>query len=186
MIFPKFFTIFILAGLVLSACGSLGASLNASDALAQGKAQFVSLCASCHSVDGTGSDIAPSVIGHTAEAIAKQVRNPVGGMPAFSQGLLPDSDLELLVQYVVSLGGEEAHPEIMPSEEEQIHLMAALEAIEDPQNVDREVAINHLQQAMALGTEEAAAVYAELIEAIENGKASTARHELEELLGMTD
>jgi hypothetical protein len=64
--------------------------------------------------------------------------------------------------------------------------MAALEAIEDAENIDRELAINHLQQAMALASGAAAEIYAELIEDIESGKAGTARHELEELLGMMD
>jgi mono/diheme cytochrome c family protein len=175
-----------LAALVLSGCGAAGSVQGSADALAQGETQFVSLCASCHGVDGTGSDIAPPVVGHPAEAITAQVRNPEGGMPAFSESLLSDPNLELLVQYVLSLGGEETHTEIVPSEGEQVHLMAALEAIEDAENIDRELAINHLQQAMALASGAAAEIYAELIEDIESGKAGTARHELEELLGMMD
>jgi DNA-binding GntR family transcriptional regulator len=64
--------------------------------------------------------------------------------------------------------------------------LVAFEAIEDYQNMDREAAINHLQQAVALASSEAAEEYAELIEAIEDGKAGNARHELEEMLGMME
>ena len=71
-----------------------------------------------------------------------------------------------------------------PSDEEMLHLMAAYEAIADSQNMDGELAINHLQQAMALASGAAAEKYAELIEDIESGKSGTARYELEELLGM--
>ena len=147
--FPELFTIFLLVGFVLSACAPSGPSASASDALAEGSGEFIAQCASRHSVDGTGSNFAPSVVGRSAEVIAMQVRNPGGGMPAFSSALLSDEDLDLLVKYVLSLGGEEAHEEIVPSEEEEIHLAAALEAIEDYQNMDREAAISHLQQAVA-------------------------------------
>lgn len=183
---PKLFTVLVLAGLVLSACASSAPSASTSDALAEGKDEFISQCASCHGVDGTGSDFAPSVIGRSAEVLTTQVRNPVGGMPAFPSAALSDANLDLLVQYVLSLNeGEEAHEEITPSEEELVHLLAAFEAIEDYLNMDRETAISHLQQALALASSEAAAdEYAELIEDIEGGKAGNARHELEELLGV--
>jgi mono/diheme cytochrome c family protein len=184
---PKLFTIFLLVGLVLSACAPSGPSASASDAIAAGRGEFIAQCASCHSVDGTGSDMAPSVIGRSAEVLTTQVRNPVGGMPAFSSAVISDANLELLVQYVLSLNeGEEIHKEITPTEEERVYLLVAFEAIEDYQNMDREAAINHLQQAVALASSEAAEEYAELIEAIEDGKAGNARHELEEMLGMME
>jgi len=185
---PKMFIVSALAALVLSACGSSGVSQNTSDALGQGQTQFTSLCASCHSVNGTGSDLAPSIIGLPGDAIKAQIRNPNGAMPAFSAEVLSDANLDLLVQFVLSLGGsdETADEEITPSEQEKVHLMAAYEAIADYQNMDRETAINRLQQAIALASGTAAAKYTELIEAIQDGKAGTARYELEELLGITD
>lgn len=179
---------FVLAGFVLAACGPSATSQAVSDTLAQGKTQFDAFCASCHGGDGSGSASAPSVFGHGAEEIMMQVRNPSGNMPTFSSTLLSDSDLELLVQYALSLGAgrEEAHAEIMPGDEEKAHLMAAYAATNDSETVDSEVAINHLQQAIALATDEAAAVYDEMIESIEFGDMHDVNHEMEELLGMVE
>jgi len=182
----KLLLLFVLAGLVLAACGASGPSQAVSDPLAQGKTKFDVLCASCHGEDGTGSGSAPSIFGHDSEEIRMQVRNPEGDMPTFSSTLLSDDDLELLAQYAMSLSAEreEANADIMPGEEEKAHLMAAYEAINDSQNMDSEAAINHLQQAIALATAEAAAVYDELIESLEFGNTHDVNHELEELLGM--
>ena len=184
----KLLAVFVVAGLVLAACGPSAPSQAGSDTAAQGKSQFDAFCASCHGGDGTGSASAPSIFGHDSEEIMSQVRNPAGNMPTFSSTLLPDSDLELLVQYALSLDSErkETHADIMPSDEEKAHLMAAYAAINDSETVDSEVAINHLQQAMALTTDEAAAVYDEMIQAIEFGDTHDVNHELEELLGMAE
>lgn len=182
----KLLPLFVLASFVLAACGTSEPSQAGSGPLAQGKTKFDVLCASCHGGDGTGSGSAPSILGHDAEEISLQVRNPEGNMPTFSPTLLSDNDLELLVQYAMSLSAErgEAHTDILPGEEEKAHLMAAYEAISDSQNVDSEAAINHLQQAIALATDEAASVYAEIVDYIEFGNAHDANHELEELLGL--
>lgn len=172
--------------LVLAACGSAGQS-GATTSDAQGQELFVSNCGECHGNDATGSDKAPTIIGHTIEKVKEQVRTPEGDMDAISPDKLSDSDLELIAQFVASLGaGEEAHEEITFSDEERTHLMAAYEAIKDKDNIDRETAVQHLEQADALATDEAAKLYEELIEAIEAKKAGTARHELKELLGLMD
>jgi len=178
--------VWALAALVLSGCGASGSAQVSADALAQGETQFVTFCAACHGVDGTGSDIAPSVIGHPADAILAQVRNPIGEMPAFTSGTISDTNLTPRRVCVLSLDSSEGEQDaaFTPSDEEMLHLMAAYEAIADSQNMDGELAINHLQQAMALASGAAAEKYAELIEDIESGKSGTARHELEELLGM--
>ena len=184
----KLLLLFVLAGLVLAACGASGPSQAVSDPLAQGKTKFDVLCASCHGEDGTGSGSAPSIFGHDSEEIRMQVRNPEGNMPSFSSTLLSDSDLEVLVQYALSLSAEreEAHADIIPGEEEKAHLMAAYEAINDSPELDSEAAINHLEQAIALATDEAASMYAEIVNYIELGNAHDANHELQELLGMEE
>ena len=183
---------FALVGVVLVACGT-GVSADPIDA---GRNSFVSQCASCHSVDGTGSDRAPTVLGRSEELLVAQVRDPEGEMPAFSIGVLPDDELDLIVHYVSSLEDVtdsdhaeehgEAMEEFQPSEAEEVHLFAAFEAIEDYMNMDRQVAITHIQQAISLASAEAAQEYAELIDSIEDGKAGNARHELEEMLGMME
>lgn len=184
----KLLALFVVAGFVLAACASSARSQAVSDPLAQGKTKFDVLCASCHGGDGTGSGSAPSILGHDVEEIRLQVRNPEGNMPSFSSTLLSDSDLEVLVQYALSLSAkrEEAQTDIMLGEEEKAHLMAAYEAINDSLELDSEAAINHLQQAIALATDEVASVYAEIVNYIELGNAHDANHELQELLGMEE
>ena len=178
----------LVAILVLSACGPSATQVadTSSIDLAQGKSQFALNCGECHGNDGTGTDEAPAIGGHSLEEVMEQVRNPMGDMEAIAPDVLSDADLQLIAGFVASLPGEEAHPEITPTEEESVHLLAAFEAIEDYEQMDREAAIDHLQQALALATGESAEVYAELIEAIESGKAGTARHELKELLGLAE
>lgn len=185
--FPKLLALFVLAGFVLAACGLSGTSLVVSDSQAQGKAEFGVFCANCHGGDGAGSDSAPSIFGHDGEEIRAQVRSPIGSMPSFSPMLLTDGDLDLIVEYALSLGAErqEAQAHLAPGEEEKAHLLAAFEAI-DVQNADPDAAINHLQQAMALASGDAAAVYAEMIESIEFGKTDDVHRELEMLLGITE
>ena len=182
--FPKSIAAVLLVMLLLAACNSASNPQAIADPQGPGEAKFTSLCASCHGIDGSGSNLAPAVIGRSAEELIEQVRNPVGDMPGFSSSLISDEDLELIAQFVVSLGSgeEEAHEAIKPSEEQEVHLVAALEALEDPE-MDSEGAIGHLQQALALASGEAAEEYAELIEAIEDDKAGNAIHELEEMLG---
>jgi hypothetical protein len=147
---------------------------------------FALNCGECHSEDGTGTDEAPAVLGHTADQVKEQVRTPEGDMDAIAADKLSDADLALLAEYVASLGGEEAHPAIEPSEEERVHLEAAFEAIEDYENMDRQAAVTHLEQAVALATGEAAELYEDMLASVKAEKAGNARHELRELLGMVE
>jgi mono/diheme cytochrome c family protein len=155
-------------------------------ALAQGKALFATNCGECHSNDGSGSNEAPAVLGHTAEQVKAQVRNAEGAMQAIPPDKLSDADLERVAAFIASLPGEEAHPDIRPSEEERVHLEAALEAIEDYEHMTPPVAIAHLEQAVALTSGETAAFYEALVDSIQAEKAGNARHELKELLGLED
>jgi len=62
----------------------------------------------------------------------------------------------------------------------------AYEAIEDHENMDRETAITHLEQAVALASGEAAELFDKMLESIKAGKAGNARHELKALLGLAE
>ncbi len=183
----KVIPLFVMLSLVLAACGSTGEPKSELPAN-QGQELFALNCGECHGNDGTGTDEAPTILGHTLEQVKEQVRTPEGDMEAILPEKLSDADLELIAQFVVSLGsGEEAHGgEISLSDEERIHLMAAYEAIEDHENMDREAGIEHLEQAAALATGESAEFYEEMISLIEAKKAGTARHELKELLGLME
>ncbi|MBI3360523.1 MAG: cytochrome c [Chloroflexi bacterium] len=186
--FRKLLPVIAIAALGLAACSSPPAQSSAGSAggpdVSQGKALFATNCGECHSDDGTGTDEAPNVAGHTAEQVKAQVRQPEGDMKAIGADKLSDADLEKIAAFVVSLPGAEAHPDIKPTDEEMIHLKAAFQAIEDHENMDRDAAITHLDQAAALASGDTAKLYEEMLEAVKAKKAGNARHELKELLGM--
>ena len=180
----------VVIALALAACGTPSAPPAAQGssgaATSTGQELFALNCGECHSDDGSGTDEAPAVFGHTVEEVKEQVRNPTGEMDVIPPDKLSDADLALIVEYVASLGGAEAHPDIQPSAEEQTHLMAAYEAIKDHENMDRQAALDHLDQAAALANGEGAELYEDMLASIKAEKAGNARHELEELLGLAE
>lgn len=62
-------------------------------------------CASCHGQNGEGSSSVPSLVGVdlTQEQVRRQVRNPKGAMPAFSEAQITDSEMDMIDTYVTSL-----------------------------------------------------------------------------------
>ena len=186
----KLLAVSLAAALLLAACGTSTqpAAPPPVAANVQGQELFALNCGECHSDDGAGTDEAPAVRGHTVEDVLKQVREPEGDMEAILPDKLSDADLQLIAEYVSTLPGEEAHPDTLrePTDEEAVHLKAAFESIEDYENMNREAAITHLDQAVALASGDAAELYEELIKAIEAKKAGNARHELKELLGLEE
>src|SRR5215207_808204 len=50
-------------------------------------------CSACHGMNAEGTDVGPSLAGHTAEQVHQQVRSPLAQMPAYSQEQLSDEDL---------------------------------------------------------------------------------------------
>jgi mono/diheme cytochrome c family protein len=189
----KLIPLITLLALILAACGSPSAStpatpkgLNPVASAAQGQQLFQLNCGECHGKDSTGTDEAPAVLGHTADEITKQVRTPEGDMKAIAPAKLSDADLAQIVQYVTGLGGADAHPDIKPTDEERVHLMAAYESIKDHDKLDRQTATNHLQQAGALASGDAADMYNAMITWIKSGKAGNARHELKDMLGLME
>lgn len=184
--YHKLVPLLIAFSLVLAACGS--AAPSAATSKSQGQELFVLNCGECHGNDGTGTDEAPTILGHTSEQVSEQVRTPEGDMEAISSEKLSDADLQLIAQFVAGLQQSEvAHGgAISLSDEQRIHLLASYEAIEDHENMDREAGIEHLQQAAALATGETAEFYEKMAGLIESQKAGTARHELKELLGLME
>ncbi len=185
----KLLPLLILAILVLTACGAPSTVPGPGSAVSStntGQELFALNCGECHGKDASGTDEAPALYGHTADQVTKQVRTPEGDMKAIPPDKLSDADLAIIVQYVTSLGGKEAHPEIKPSAEEITHLTAAYQAIEDHEHMDRQAALNHLEQAIALSSGEATEFYTEMVASIKAEKAGNTRHELKELLGMEE
>ncbi len=188
--FRKLLALFILVTLVLTACGAPAAPVQSAAQTSgntSGQDLFALNCGECHGKDGSGTDEAPAVFGHTVAQITQQVRTPEGDMKAIPPDKLTDADLALIVQYVTGLSSKEAHSEsVKPSDEERVHLMAAYEAIQDHEKMDRQAAIDHLEQAVALASGEASNRYEDMVASIQAEKAGNARHELKELLGMEE
>jgi len=179
-------TFLLLAALVLAACSAPTQPTGAAPDVAGGQELFALNCGECHGEDGLGTDEAPAVLGHSVEELTNQVRTPEGDMEAIPPDKLSDEDLALIAAYVASLPAEAAHSDVAASPDAVPHLEAALEAIRDHENMDRETALAHLEQAAALTDGEEAELYQEFIESIVQGRAGNARHEMKELLGLME
>lgn len=78
----------------------------------RGQQLFVSKgCSACHGTQGEGSGIAPALGGHTGEQVKRQVRSPVGLMPAFSPDQISNQELEQIAQYLTTLAVDHQHDE---------------------------------------------------------------------------
>ena len=59
-----------------------------------GQALYIAAgCGACHGQNAEGTDIAPSLAGHTSRQVHQQVRSPLAQMPAYPEEQLPDDDL---------------------------------------------------------------------------------------------
>ena len=66
-------------------------------------------CIACHGMNAEGSDTAPALAGHEPMRIRRQLRMPMGIMPLFTPDKISSEELELIVAFITSLGGEHAH-----------------------------------------------------------------------------
>jgi len=62
-------------------------------------------CGMCHGIDALGGPVAPLIAGSSLETVKHMVREAPGGMPAYAQGALSDSDLEAMAGYLAGLPG---------------------------------------------------------------------------------
>lgn len=85
-------------------------------------------CAACHGDNAEGTDIGPSLPGHSAEVIARQIRAPLGSMPAYGANRLSDADVDLIVEYITSLAppAEHVEPLDLPGQLAVHHWMALI------------------------------------------------------------
>lgn len=80
--------------------------------VSRGQQLFVSKgCSACHGAQGEGTGIAPALGGHTGGQVKRQVRSPVGLMPAFAPDKISDAELEQIAQYVTTLAVDHQHDE---------------------------------------------------------------------------
>ena len=176
-------------GALLAACGQPSPTATTPPAatlspVEQGERLFaVKGCATCHGLGAAGSDIAPALPGHSAEQVLRQVRNPVGSMPAFGAERISDQELDMLAVYVESLeaGGVHSEPTaIALGDAVAMHHWMALGALADEDTTE---AIHHVRHVIELiedaghrGRMEAVLV------SLESGQLHDAEHEIEGML----
>ncbi len=138
-------------------------------------------CAQCHGAQGEGG-VGPPLAGHTPDAIIRQVRNPVGAMPAYPPERLSDEDLNKIVAFIQALGeaAEHAHaPEELTTA--QAHMLMTLLTLEDNALDDAQ---HHIEHAITLS--EDTTVQERLRKALDllvQGEQHDAEHEIQELVG---
>jgi hypothetical protein len=100
--------------------------------ISRGQQLFVSRgCAACHGPDAEGSGVAPALAGHTAEQVERQVRTPVGAMPAFPRDAVSEEELGEIIEFIASLEGDSTHTSgPVTADELAMHHWMALFAIE--------------------------------------------------------
>jgi len=87
-------------------------------------------CSACHGLNAEGTDVGPSVAGHTAAQVHQQVRSPLAQMPAYPEAQLPDEDLDMVAEYIAGLAPMEEHVEpVKLSEVLAIHHWMAISAV---------------------------------------------------------
>ena len=87
-------------------------------------------CSACHGLNAEGTDVGPSVAGHTAQQVHQQVRSPLAQMPAYSEAQLSEEDLDQVAGYLAALESMEEHAEpVKLSDVLAIHHWMAISAI---------------------------------------------------------
>ncbi|WAL69564.1 c-type cytochrome [Amycolatopsis cynarae] len=84
--------------------------------LRTGQEAYLANCAACHSSTGvggplTGGQVAPALFQATPTQIAEAVRVGPLLMPAFTQGQLPDDELNGIIAYLGYLQGKQGNPD---------------------------------------------------------------------------
>lgn len=147
----------------------------------EGKSIYSANCAACHGTEAQGTTVAMGLPGHSATAIERQVRSPMGKMPAFSASQVSDEQLQKMIAYITSLPAPEGHIEPLDMEDAVIvHHWMAIFALKDG---DAEEARHHMEHILGgLTDAEHKHVMEEAMEMAAAGNFHDAEHEVEELL----
>lgn len=147
----------------------------------EGKAAYSAYCAACHGPEAQGTTVAGSLPGHSADIIRRQVRSPMGQMPAFSESQLNDTQLEAIVTYIASLPAPENHVEPLQMDDAlAVHHQMVLVALKAGDTAD---ALHHLDHIIDMATDHEHKEQAEEARALVTaGKMHDAEHEVEEML----
>ncbi len=137
-------------------------------------------CGACHGENAEGTDVAPSLAGHTSQQVHQQVRSPLAQMPAYSEEQLADDDLEAIADYVAGLEPMEEHMEpVKLSEALAIHHWMAISAIAAG---DRGDALHHVGHIIQTVKGEHLETMKEARKMLRAGELHEAEHLIEEML----
>ena len=137
-------------------------------------------CGACHGQNAEGTDVGPSVAGHTAEQVHQQVRSPLAQMPAYPVEQLPDDDLEAIAAYIAGMEPTEEHVEpVRLSEVLAVHHWMAISAIAVG---DRGDALHHVGHIIETVQGEHLEAMEEARRHLRAGELHEAEHLIEEML----
>jgi mono/diheme cytochrome c family protein len=174
----------VLGGVLLAACARAGTPPvgPAEEAGAErGKVLYAQYCAACHGQNAEGSASYPALPGHSEQVVTRQVRSPLGNMPAFSESQISDADLELLAHFIASLPAVEKH--IEPAEMEDALVMHHWMSILSLKAGDAKEALHHIDHILAMELEHEHEEGMERArQLVVSGNHHGAEHEIEEML----
>jgi mono/diheme cytochrome c family protein len=150
-------------------------------ATASGRAAYLAAgCAACHGQNAEGTDVAPSLAGHTSAQVHQQVRSPLAQMPAYSEEQLSDADLEAIADYIAGLEPMEEHMEpVKLSEVLALHHWMAISAIAAGDKGD---ALHHVGHIIQTVKGEHLETMQEARKMLRAGELHEAEHLIEEML----
>lgn len=138
-------------------------------------------CAVCHGQNAEGTSIAPSLSGHNAEQVKRQVRNPLGTMPRSSPDQVSDDELGKIIDFIESLSPVAEHVEPVAMEDALVmHHWMALSALEADNPDEAEHHVSHIIEFVT--DAEHKAQMEDILKAIQAGDYHDASHETEEML----
>jgi mono/diheme cytochrome c family protein len=137
-------------------------------------------CGACHGQMAEGTDVGPSLAGHSAEQVHQQVRSPLAQMPAYPVEQLSDDDLEAIAGYIAGLKPTDEHVEpIRLSEVLAVHHWMAISAIAVG---DRGDALHHVGHIIEAVKGEHLGAMEEARRHLRAGELHEAEHLIEEML----
>ncbi|MBI2847760.1 MAG: c-type cytochrome [Chloroflexi bacterium] len=183
--------IIVASALVIAACapseesqpapGTTSPATPQATPVAEGKAVYSANCAACHGTEAQGTTIAVSLPGHSADIIRRQVRTPMGTMPAFSESQLSEAQLDAVVAYIESLPAMGSHAEPLDMDDAlAVHHWMAITALKADDATD---ALHHMDHIIGMAADHELRERAEEARnLIAAGKLHDAEHEVGEML----
>lgn len=137
-------------------------------------------CDSCHGDMAQGTSAGPALPGHSEEAVIRQVRSPLGSMPAYPPSQLGDDQLREIASYIASLEAADEHVEPVDlSNVVAIHHWMALSSLAAG---DREDALHHIDHIVERVEGRHLAAMRQARAHLRAGEVHDAEHLIEEML----